>query len=205
MMRIEFDYGVFAMLRMSGNELNRLALLSKTHYDSKCRAASAQGGFLYGFIQQWMMGAEGDYSANPDAPPPDPPDTDREEVFRVSTHQLDTLAKIAEGDGGDDLRQRLLAVLRECGDEYRRLAPKTETTPADQLETRLRELMELCHSASGLPGYPNLNRQRQDILQQVEQTRHLSRWEYICCYGYEQWIAYTQSHGLAESHPRADK
>lgn len=112
----EFDYEVFAMVRINGHELGRLSTLSQKHYDGHCKAAGQLGGFLYGFIQQWITASEGSYAPLEETAPAD---LERETIIRMSGHQLDTLAKICEQDDSD--LWTFVSILRRCVTEYERL------------------------------------------------------------------------------------
>lgn len=111
----EFDYEVFAMIRINGHELGRLSALSQKHYDGRCKAAGQLGGFLYGFIQQWITSFKGSYVPLKETASAD---LDREKIIRMSSHQLDTLAKICEQD---DSEWTFVSILRRCATEYERL------------------------------------------------------------------------------------
>jgi hypothetical protein len=130
----EFDYDVFVMVQINGHELGFLQRLSQQHYDAKCQAAGRVGGFLYGFINQWMLTAEGDYSFGDDLP--DPPSLDRDEIIKMSGHQLGTLGKICEintfayhGEPEPPLSAfNFVQLLRKRRDEYNRLTEEAEET-----------------------------------------------------------------------------
>lgn len=62
---------------------------SERHYDAKCRAASKQGGFLYGMKNQ--------VRPLPGVNPGDPEEKVESATHGFSWDQLDTLAKIMEG------------------------------------------------------------------------------------------------------------
>ncbi|MHA2067763.1 MAG: hypothetical protein ACXABY_25655 [Candidatus Thorarchaeota archaeon] len=67
---IEFSY--------TQDDLDHMIQCSKTHYDGKCKAASRQGGFLYG-MQQYLNLIEEDIA-----------------IKVMTTRELDTLCKILE-------------------------------------------------------------------------------------------------------------
>lgn len=77
MERTGFAYEVHAVIKLSKADYALLVKLSAEHYDSKCKAISAVGGFLYG----WQWGFE-------------------ENPYQIEVHathrQLDTLIKITE-------------------------------------------------------------------------------------------------------------
>jgi len=118
----EFDYDIICMMAINGHELGYLLRQSQKHYDGKCQAAGRVGGFLYGFIQQWMITAEGDYSFGGDLP--DPPNLDRVEIIKMNGHQIDTLGKICEMNQEDNppvTTFDFIQLLKKCKAEYERI------------------------------------------------------------------------------------
>lgn len=87
----EFDYDVFVMVEISGQELLFLREHAKHHYDGVCKSVGEVGGFLYGFINQWMFASDDTSSFHNKRT-----DLDRIEVIRMSGREIDTLAKICE-------------------------------------------------------------------------------------------------------------
>ena len=79
-----FAYEISTYVELTGDEIKRLCELSASHYDGLCRSASKVGGFLYGITNQYKW-------AQDEEP------TGTVEV-RLTWDQLDTLAKIAEGE-----------------------------------------------------------------------------------------------------------
>lgn len=72
------------------------------------------------------------------------------------------------------------------------------------LEAQLLILNELCAITTGRYYFPEYNEKRMEVLKQLETCRPLSRWEYICCYGYAAWKAYTTLHNVPETHEFAN-
>lgn len=71
-------------------------------------------------------------------------------------------------------------------------------------EKKLKRANEKADRASGMPGYPHLNKARREFLGEIEKKRPLRRSEFINKYGYEAWLDYTEKHGLPETHKWAD-
>lgn len=103
----EFHYKVEVVLEFTKDELDHLIRLSERHYDGKCKAASQQGGFLYGIRNRLNFQEEANRNSVQDT---------------FNSYDLDTLVKIAEGeqfdrDGKirlyDDLYESLMSVQRE--------------------------------------------------------------------------------------------
>ncbi|MHA2043236.1 MAG: hypothetical protein ACW99G_00495 [Candidatus Thorarchaeota archaeon] len=72
------------------------------------------------------------------------------------------------------------------------------------LEKALASMNIDASTASGNPGYPKLNKARQEILAKIGNQRTLSREEFINLHGYEAWRNYVEKHGLPEDHEFAD-
>ena len=70
---------------------------------------------------------------------------------------------------------------------------------------RLKKLNRDCGRASGFPNYPYLDRQRRSLIREIESERVLSRWEYICLYGYSEWCEFIRENGLPENHSTAEE
>jgi hypothetical protein len=75
----------------------------------------------------------------------------------------------------------------------------------EELEKQLKKLNARCAATTGLESYQSNDEKRKAILVEVQKHRSITRWEYICCYGYLAWLAYTNKHGLPEDHPSADQ
>jgi len=76
-------------------------------------------------------------------------------------------------------------------------------TKLEELEAELVTLHDRCGTASGHPEFPALNEKRRGVLTQIERQRILTRWEYICLYGYRKWLDFVSENNLAEAHPLA--
>lgn len=90
MQQVCFEYNVNITFTITGRELLRLKDLSQRHYDDKCRAAGQHGGFLFGFINQWL------YSDGVAYGPSDHPNMSREVEITATAHELGVLCKIGE-------------------------------------------------------------------------------------------------------------
>ena len=55
MERCDFYYQIFAMVKISGHELQVLVHASENHYDKVCKSASRYEGFLYGMVMRWII------------------------------------------------------------------------------------------------------------------------------------------------------
>jgi hypothetical protein len=67
MKHIDFRYDVHVELEFSGQELMILRELSQKHYDSWCQSVSEHKGFLYGWINRFIMVIDHeDHQENPD-------------------------------------------------------------------------------------------------------------------------------------------
>lgn len=75
----------------------------------------------------------------------------------------------------------------------------------EELEKLLKTLNARCAGSTGLESFPHYNARRREVLLELEKLRHLTRWEYICCYGYPAWRKYADTHNLPEDHPHADQ
>ena len=88
------------VIEMDGKDLNVLQALSQRHYDGKCKAASEQGGFLYGMFNRHNFKANACHKRD-DLPAYDPANQPTRYLEDVTEHHLtwdevDTLAKISE-------------------------------------------------------------------------------------------------------------
>ena len=98
-MKLKHHYfAVEFVVEMDGNDLNVLQALSQHHYDSKCKAVSAQGGFLYGMINKHNFRHQSLDTIQPTFVPATEPTP---HINKVTEHYLtwdevDTLAKISE-------------------------------------------------------------------------------------------------------------
>jgi len=92
-----FIFAVEFEIAFSGKDLNILQTLSQHHYDGKCQAASAQGGFIYGLMNSHNFRArrQTDSSLGSAATMPTPY-MDEITDHRLTWDEVDTLAKIAE-------------------------------------------------------------------------------------------------------------
>lgn len=100
-----FDYDVITLVTMSGHEVIRLMGLADGHYDRKCKAAGEQGGFLYGFMNNWSLG--------------DQMSLDDEIELSITGHELGTLGKISEQESpSETFNTQFLAFLNSRVIEY---------------------------------------------------------------------------------------
>lgn len=96
MKRTTFAYEISVYVELTGYEILRLCELSERHYDGVCKAASRVGGFLYGIKNQFSF-TQNEKAGGKIIPEKDWSLDDFVEVHMV-WRQLDTLAKIAEGE-----------------------------------------------------------------------------------------------------------
>lgn len=106
----EFTYKVGAVVRVTAEELENMLECSRTHYDWKCRQASAEcgvnGADRSGFLTVWKL-------------------FDLEEGHELSSYELDLLCKIMESPVADhDLYVRFREILREINDRWCELMGK---------------------------------------------------------------------------------
>lgn len=71
----------------------------------------------------------------------------------------------------------------------------------EELEEELKNLNALCDATTGQETYHINDEKRKAIIVEIQKHRSITRWEYICCYGYTAWIDYTEKHDLPEDHP----
>lgn len=100
-----FKYDVNVDLEFTEKEIDHLAHLSRRHYDGRCKAASQNGGFLYGM----MNFQEGGKASR-----------------RLNAHDLATLAKITEMEfmlpsSEVKLHSAIMNVLMQKEEEWKRI------------------------------------------------------------------------------------
>jgi|CXWL01.1.fsa_nt_gi hypothetical protein len=135
MKRTTFVYEISVYVELTGHEIMRLCELSGRHYDGVCQFASKQGGFLYGIKNQFGFTqnerAIGGYKVIPDAEWR----LDDSVEVHMSWRQLDTLAKIAEGEN----RYALAGGVPIPGDLGKKIREVTDSIAAQR--KRLEELV----------------------------------------------------------------
>ena len=127
---IGFDYRVLTRFTLSGAVYKRLMALSEHHYDGKCKAASRQGGFIFGWGNQmigdnydkWKGTEIPDYTQTPAVIP-----DDWTCEISCSSSELDTAAKIGEAEAYQfrhdpyGITFSFVQLLHAANDEFRRL------------------------------------------------------------------------------------
>jgi hypothetical protein len=89
-----FEYEVKANVIFTGEELKKLLEFSARHYDGVCKNAGKAGGFLYGFMNRFLLNT--DQFEQFGEPRASGVDYSREVEIACTFRELDTLAKIAE-------------------------------------------------------------------------------------------------------------
>jgi hypothetical protein len=109
----EIEFEPKAGIVFDKGDLSALMEWSKHHYDFKCRAAGACGGFLYGLANREDL---------------NPPGT----VHTLTFREVDTLAKIAEGNFGLDPENKGPVIRKALSDVMKALRKaKPENTVVD--------------------------------------------------------------------------
>lgn len=115
---IGYEYKVKVELSITDKDLETLLELSSRHYDGHCQSVSKQGGFLYGWNNQFHI-------------------FEKQSPIKVtvSTYELDTLVKITEMADTNEaagLHFELKRMLIAAGHEYEKInkVEKKCTTPA---------------------------------------------------------------------------
>ena len=138
MKQTTFSYEISTYVELTGHEILRLCELSESHYDGVCQSASKQGGFLYGIKNQFGFGQN--EKANYKHVPQTEWSLDDSVEVHLVWRQLDTLAKIAEGEnrfamaGGvpilGDLGRQIHEIMKAISAEWKRLGESLPVSAA---------------------------------------------------------------------------
>lgn len=96
-----YYFQVEVELEVTREEVEHFRTLSASHYDGKCRSASAPGGFLFGWRNHFDWWEKAPIvSGGPTVIEKTPTTEDLAETASVlvTWHQMDTLCKILEGE-----------------------------------------------------------------------------------------------------------
>ena len=126
-----FDYRVLTRFTLTGAVYKRLMMLSEHHYDGKCKRASQQGGFLYGWGNSLLFA-----NSEPGSDPKTPADYPDDWVVEITctSDELGTAGKIGEGESylrnGEELyalTSQFIGIIRAANDQYNRLTRLSDT------------------------------------------------------------------------------
>ena len=119
----QFYFPVEIELEITRAEVEHIRECSARHYDGKCKSASLQGGFVYGWRNRFDWYSEGGKEKTPTNK-----DLNAKATVHATRHEIDLTCKILESEsvryqkpGGIQLHQKMQDILEQMREESKKV------------------------------------------------------------------------------------